>query len=177
MQVQITAGPAAIAIGNGRVSPPITLAANASKTFLLSPEQFEEILPRLAALGAGKVTYTVLESGVHTFRKALAASGATGTLVDDAILTPAQMGAKLRIIDMKVFVSTLQAATTATLRDRAAGAGVALSSALATSALGRVSEAGNASFVTSAPDGVNVGLFLRRDRAVVGEVVVTAVLE
>jgi hypothetical protein len=94
----------------------------------------------------------------------MASGGLTGT-ADDVTVRAADLPQKYRVVRLDVLISTAGAGgSTVTLRDAAAGAGNALSTALSTASQGRVTDALT---VTSTED---TSLYLRRsDRSAVGE--------
>lgn len=134
---------------------------------------------KLAANSVGPGTFvpvasTDIVSPTVTFYKALTSGGAAGTADDVTIYAVNTLPYKVRIIDAWAVVSTAAAATTLDVRSAAAGGGtLAAQVSAASTGIARASLLNtNASAVLT--PGASVGLFVRRDRSVVGEIFITA---
>jgi len=107
------------------------------------------------------------------FRKAFASGGAPGVLDDVTIFAVNTLPFKVRILDAQALISVPgPGGATLAVRSAAAGNGT-LAALLPADAAGVARMEGPNASVVLEP-GATVGLFVRRDRSTVGEIVITA---
>lgn len=150
------------ALAAGTISVTFTPTAAEIASGLLAPPQSVQ-----GADVAPVAATDVFGGPLIVVRKALTSGGSTGTLDDVTLAAVDTLPYKFRVVGAIMYLSTPQAATTATLRSRAAGAGTALATFDTSIGVGLPT---NTATVVIAPAALE-GLFLRRDRAIVGEVI------
>lgn len=125
------------------------------------------------AASISPVAAAAVDAPLVTFRKALASGGSSGTLDDVTIYAVNTLPYKVRILDALALISTAgPAASALSVRSAAAGGG-SLAATVPSDATGPQRMTGPNTSVVLTP-GASVGLFVRRDRSVVGEVIITA---
>lgn len=99
----------------------------------------------------------------------LASTGTSGTIIDTTVFAAGSLPFKIRVLDATAYVTTNTVASNWVIGDQAAGAGNTLAT-LSANAVATVRN-GAVSAVSAAP-AATIGLFVRRDRATVGELIV-----
>jgi len=127
----------------------------------------------VSALTIAPVFAVAVASAPIIFRKAFASGGASGTLDDVTIYAVNTLPYKVRILDAMALISTAgPGASTLAVRSAVAGGGT-LAATVPADVLGAARMIGPNASVVLTP-GALVGLFIRRDRSTVGEIVITA---
>jgi hypothetical protein len=134
-----------------------------------------DLTPATAAASANFGAAAAIVGVPFTVRVALASSGASGTLVDTSIFpATATLPFAVRLLKMEVVITTGVDATSANLRTLTGGTGDIVASTLTTT-----TESDTRQFSQQASAALAAGtqLHLRRDRSLVGEVVLHLVRE
>jgi len=153
---------AAIAAGTATVTVAPT-ASELASGLLSAPQAIE-------AADLAPVAAATLIGLTQTLRIPLTSGGAAGTNDDVTAYALNTVPYKCRVVDMWALVSTNAAGTSLDLRTQAAGAGSSLGTVSANATgVARMAAATATAVVTP---GSSVGLFVRRDRSVVGELFV-----
>jgi hypothetical protein len=119
------------------------------------------------------VAATDVDSAPVIFRKAFTSGGSSGTLDDVVIFAVNTLPYKVRILDAHALISVAgPGASVLAVRSAAGGLGT-LAATLPADVLGVSRMDGPNASVVLTP-GASVGLFVRRDRSTVGEIVITA---
>jgi hypothetical protein len=127
----------------------------------------------VGAVALNPVAATAVDAPLVTFRKAMTSGGASGTLDDVTIYAVNTLPYKVRILDAMALIGTAgPGSSVLSVRSAAAGGGT-LAATIPSDATGVARMSGPNASVVLTP-GASVGLFIRRDRSVVGEVVITA---
>lgn len=127
----------------------------------------------VSAAAAAPVAASAIDAAPITFRKAFTSGGASGTLDDVTIYAVNTLPYKIRILDAMALIATAgPGASVLAVRSAAAGGGT-LAATVPADVLGAARMIGPNASVVLAP-GALVGLFIRRDRSTVGEIVITA---
>lgn len=127
----------------------------------------------VSALAVAPVAAAAIDSAPVIFRKAFASGGASGTLDDVTVYAVNTLPYKVRILDAVALISVAgPGASTLAVRSAAAGGGT-LAATVPADVLGAARMIGPNASVVLTP-GAIVGLFIRRDRSTVGEIVITA---
>lgn len=125
------------------------------------------------ATAIAPVAAATVDSAPILFRKAFASGGASGTLDDVTIYAVNTLPYKVRILDAMALISVAgPGASTLAVRSAAGGLGT-LAATVPADVLGAARMIGPNVSVVLAP-GALIGLFIRRDRSTVGEIVITA---
>ena len=143
--------PSADEIASGLLSPPVSITG-------------DDIQP---------VAATDVTAAVAVFHKEFAAPGGGGTPADVVLFAANAIPFKCRLLDVVVHVTTTPGASTAVLRDEAAGAGTVIAS-IDSSTVGRKVDGTRDATDVLEQTTVAKGLFLRlSDDAVAGSVTIT----
>jgi len=127
----------------------------------------------VTALATAPVAAAAIDSAPVIFRKAFTAGGASGTLDDVTIYAVNTLPYKVRILEAFALISTAgPGASVLAVRSAAAGGGT-LAATVPADVLGAARMIGPNASVVLTP-GSLVGLFIRRDRSTVGEIILTA---
>ena len=127
----------------------------------------------VTALAVAPVAAAAIDSAPVIFRKAFVSGGASGTSDDVTIYAVNTLPYKVRILDAVALISTAgPGASLLSVRSAAAGGGT-LAATLPADVLGAARMIGPNASVVLTP-GALVGLFIRRDRSTVGEIIITA---
>lgn len=127
----------------------------------------------VSALAVAPVAAAAIDSAPVIFRKAFASGGASGTADDVTIYAVNTLPYKVRILDAMALISTAGPGGSFLQVRSAAGGGGTLAASVPSDATGVARlNAPNTSVVLT--PGAIVGLFIRRDRSTVGEIVITA---
>ena len=127
----------------------------------------------VTALAAAPVAAAAIDAAPIVLRKAFASGGASGTLDDVTIYAVNTLPYKIRVLDAVAMISVAgPGASTLAVRSAAAGLG-SLAATVPADVLGVARMIGPNASVVLTP-GATVGLFIRRDRSTVGEIVITA---
>lgn len=175
--VTVTRSPAEIssmaglqaAVADGVLTAAVTFSADE-----LSADLSSVVAPAsVSAAAMNPVASTAVDAPLVTFRKAMTSGGASGTLDDVTIYAVNTLPYKVRILDAMALIGTPgPAGSVLSVRSAAAGGGT-LAATVSSENAGVARMSGPTASVVLTP-GSAVGLFVRRDRSVVGEVVITA---
>lgn len=157
------------AIADGALSAAVTFSSDE-----LAADLSSVVAPAsVSAAAMNPVASTDIDAPLVTFRKAMTSGGASGTADDVTIYAVNTLPYKVRILNAMAFISVAgPGSSVLSVRSAAGGAGT-LAATVPSDALGPQRMTGPNATVVLTP-GASVGLFVRRDRSVVGEIILTA---